>query len=140
MPSWLAEGFALSEDLPLIDAEFVPSARTSVAGAVDDARPERWGERVIRFIDKPSRLSLLEYLYYVGDDRFGALGVSTSAERYLPRRLEPLLVLGEAEQIYQLVRCIQAAEPVPPARPWGRSAQGIARDRCRAVGDQVLRR
>ena len=49
-PSWLAEGFALSEDLPLIDAEFVPSARTSVAGAVDDARPDRWGERVIRFI------------------------------------------------------------------------------------------
>jgi serine/threonine-protein kinase HipA len=114
-PSWLAEGFALSEDLPLIDAEFVPSARTSVAGAVDDARPDCWGERVIRFIDKPSRLSLLEYLYYAGDDQFGALGVSTSAERYLPRRLGPLPVLGEAEQIYQLVRCIQAGEPVPPA-------------------------
>lgn len=61
-PSWLAEGFALSEDLPLIDAEFAPSARHSVVGAVDDARPDRWGERVIRFIDKPTRLSLLEYL------------------------------------------------------------------------------
>ncbi|EQD33996.1 HipA domain protein, partial [mine drainage metagenome] len=114
-PSWLAAGFALSEDLPLIDAEFAPTARNSVAGAVDDARPDRWGERVIRFIDKPSRLSLLEYLYYAGDDRFGALGVSTSAEHYLPRRLGPLPVLGEAEQIYQLVRCIQAGEPVPQA-------------------------
>ena len=114
-PSWLAEGFALSEDLPLIDAEFAPSTRHSVVGAVDDARPDRWGERVIRFIDKPTRLSLLEYLYYAGDDRFGALGVSSSAEHYLPRRLGPLPVLGEAEQIYRLVRCIQAGEPVPPA-------------------------
>ena len=31
---------------------------------MDDARPDRWGERVIRFIDKPPRLSLLEYLYF----------------------------------------------------------------------------
>ena len=114
-PSWLAEGFALSEDLPLIDEEFVPAVRNTVAGAVDDARPDRWGERVIRFVDKPPRLSLLEYLYYAGDDRFGALGVSTSAERYLPRRLGPLPVLAEADQIYQLVRCIQDSEPVPPA-------------------------
>ena len=79
-PGWLDDGFALSEDLPLIDEEFLPAERNAVAGAVDDARPDRWGERVIRFIDKPPRLSLLEYLYYAGDDRFGALGVSTSAE------------------------------------------------------------
>jgi serine/threonine-protein kinase HipA len=30
-----------------------------------------WGEQVIRFIDKPSRVSLMELLYYAGDDRFG---------------------------------------------------------------------
>ena len=38
--------------------------------AVDDARPDRWGERVIRAIDRPERLSLMEFLYYAGDDRF----------------------------------------------------------------------
>jgi serine/threonine-protein kinase HipA len=52
---------------------------------VDDARPDRWGEKVIRFLDKPGRLSLMEYLYYAGDDRFGALGVSRSSTSYIPR-------------------------------------------------------
>ncbi len=113
-PGWLGEGFALSEDLPLIDEEFAPAERNGAAGAVDDARPDRWGERIIRFIEKPPRLSLLEYLYYAGDDRFGALGVSTSAERYLPRRLGPLPVLAEANQVHDLVRRIQDSEPVPP--------------------------
>lgn len=111
---WLEGGFPLSEDLPLLDQEFLPMERNSAAGAVDDARPDRWGERVIRFIDKPSRLSLLEYLYFAGDDRFGALGVSTSAEQYLPRRLGPLPTLKEADQIHELVRNIQENEPIPP--------------------------
>src|ERR1700753_2388637 len=97
--SWLERGFPLSEDLPLISQEFLPSERGTAAGAVDDARPDRWGERVIRFIDKPKRLSLLEYLYFAGDDRFGALGVSTSSTEYLPRRLGPLPMLGDAGQL-----------------------------------------
>src|SRR5262245_6648403 len=85
------------------------------AGAVDDARPDRWGERVIRFIDRPPRLSLLEYLYFAGDDRFGALGVSTSASEYLPRRLGPLPALADTETIFELVRQVLANERVPPA-------------------------
>ena len=93
--AWLADGFALSEDLPLVDIEHMPPGRLSgdaqrAAGAVDDARPDRWGEKVIRFVDKPARLSLMEYLYYAGDDRFGALGVSTSMTEYLPRQGGPL--------------------------------------------------
>jgi serine/threonine-protein kinase HipA len=112
--SWLEHGFELSEDLPLIDQEFLPAERNTAAGAVDDARPDRWGERVIRFIDRPARLSLLEYLYFAGDDRFGALGVSTSAERYLPRRLGPLPTLEEADRIQELIRKIQENEPIPP--------------------------
>jgi serine/threonine-protein kinase HipA len=112
-PHWLEKGFELSEDLPLIAQEFLPGERNTAAGAVDDARPDRWGERVIRFIDKPARLSLLEYLYFAGDDRFGALGVSTSADRYLPRRLGPLPTLQEADQIHELVRRVQENEPIP---------------------------
>ena len=111
--AWLERGFALSEDLPLIAEEFLPSDKETAAGAVDDARPDRWGERVIRFLDKPPRLSLLEYLYFAGDDRFGALGVSTSATEYLPRRLGPLPALGDAARIHELIRSVQDDEPVP---------------------------
>jgi serine/threonine-protein kinase HipA len=111
--SWLKRGFSLSEDLPLIDEEFLPPEKGLAVGAVDDARPDRWGERVIRHIDKPARLSLLEYLYFAGDDRFGALGVSTSADEYLPRRLGPLPTLGDADQIHELIRKVQDNESIP---------------------------
>jgi serine/threonine-protein kinase HipA len=111
--SWLENGFALSEDLPLIDQEFIPTERATAAGAVDDARPDRWGEQVIRVIDKPPRLSLLEFLYFAGDDRFGALGVSTSDGEYAPRKQGPLPTLGDADRIQELVRKILANEPVP---------------------------
>jgi serine/threonine-protein kinase HipA len=112
---WVEQGFALSEDLPLLRGqEFLPRERDSAAGAVDDARPDRWGERVIRFLDKPPRLSLIEYLYFAGDDRFGALGVSTSEQEYLPRRLGPLPTLSDTEAISELVRHVLANEPVAP--------------------------
>jgi serine/threonine-protein kinase HipA len=111
--SWLERGFALSEDLPLVDEEFLPTDKETAVGAVDDARPDRWGERVIRFVDKPPRLSLLEYLYFAGDDRFGALGVSTSGTEYRPRRLGPLPALRDAARIQELIRRLQYGEAVP---------------------------
>ena len=113
---WLQSGFPLSEDLPLIDEEFLPADKATAVGAVDDARPDRWGEQVIRFIDKPSRLSLLEFLYFAGDDRFGALGVSTSADAYLPRKLGPLPTVADADQLQEIVRKVLANEPVPAAQ------------------------
>lgn len=114
---WLSHGFALSEDLPLIDNEFLPPGRLAAdaqraAGAVDDARPDRWGEKVIRFVDKPRRLSLMEYLYYAGDDRFGALGVSTSASHYSPRATGPLPRLQDAQALSEVAAKIEAAEPL----------------------------
>lgn len=112
---WLKEGFALSEDLPLLDIEFAPPGRLRAdapraVGALDDARPDRWGEKVIRFVDRPQRLSLMEYLYYAGDDRFGALGVSTSAETYSPRWGGPLPRLDQAQQLSDIVAKIESAE------------------------------
>ncbi len=111
-PDWLASGFSLSEDLPLIDGEFLPVESETAAGAVDDARPDRWGERVIRFLDKPQRLSVLDFLFYAGDERFGALGVSTSKASYQPRRFGPLPHLADVAAIAQLVRCIQNGNPI----------------------------
>jgi serine/threonine-protein kinase HipA len=115
--AWLAKGFALSEDLPLIDTDFSPPGRLSAdtqraVGAVDDARPDRWGEKVIRFVDKPERLSLMEYLYYAGDDRFGALGVSISASQYKPRESGPLPRLEDAQQLSEVAAKIEASEPL----------------------------
>lgn len=114
---WIASGFALSEDLPLSDLEHRPrdrlAAGTHVAvGAVDDARPDRWGERVIQYIDRPRRLSLMEYLFFAGDDRFGALGVSTSDAQYLPRQDGPLPRLEQAQELSEVVAKIAAAEPI----------------------------
>jgi serine/threonine-protein kinase HipA len=114
--NWLRDGFALSEDLPLLNQEFLPKERDSAPGAVDDARPDRWGERVIRIIDKPPRLSLMEYLYFAGDERFGALGVSTSREHYEPRRLGPLPTLRDVADIQDSVRRVLANEPLGEAR------------------------
>jgi serine/threonine-protein kinase HipA len=111
-PEWLATGFSISEDLLLVDIEQLPRWKNMAVGAVDDARPDRWGERVIQYLDRPSRLSIMEYLYYAGDDRFGALGVSTSADAYVPRPKSPLPRLEQVQQLSEVVRKVSAKEPV----------------------------
>ncbi|WP_222428807.1 type II toxin-antitoxin system HipA family toxin [Denitratisoma sp. DHT3] len=110
--SWIKAGFPLSEDLPLTDLEHLPQEKDTAAGAVDDARPDRWGERVIRLLDRPPRLSLLEYLYYAGDDRFGALGVSRSEAVYQPREIGPLPKIADVDAVHEVVRRVLAQEPV----------------------------
>lgn len=112
-PGWLATGFALSEDLPLREGLFVPREKDSAAGAVDDARPDRWGERVIRKFERSPRLSILEYLYFCGDDRHGALGVSVSADEYRPWPSSPVPGLGSLDDMQGVVRKVLANEPVP---------------------------
>ena len=112
-PGWLQQnGPALSEDLPLHAGAFLPAQDGSAAGAVDDARPDRWGERIIRLLDRPARLSTLEYLYFAGDERFGALGVSSSATAYVPRRHGPLPGLRNVPAMFGLVRQVEAGQPV----------------------------
>ena len=112
-PSWRQTGFALSENLPLLDMEHLPIEKDTAAGAVDDARPDRWGERVIKLTERPPRLSLLEMLYFAGDDRFGALGVSTSSETYATHLSGPLPQLGEVDEVHALVHKVLAGERVP---------------------------
>lgn len=109
---WIKHGFPLSEDLPLNDMEHFPREKDAAAGAVDDARPDRWGERVIRLLDRPPRLSVLEFLYFAGDDRFGALGVSTSQTAYQPREIGPLPKLVDVDAVHDVVRRVLANEPV----------------------------
>lgn len=110
--SWIKSGFPLSDDLPLIESEHFPKEKDTAVGAVDDARPDRWGERVIRHLDRPPRLSILEFLYFAGDDRFGALGVSLSQEAYLPREIGQLPRLPDVDAVYEVVRRVLAQEPI----------------------------
>lgn len=112
-PAWLASGFALSADVPLMPGLFLPIEKKTAAGAVDDARPDRWGERVIRRFERSTRLSILEFLLFAGDDRYGALSVSLSGEAYAPWSSDPLPNLGNLAAMDEAVRKILANEPVP---------------------------
>lgn len=113
-PAWLSspQGFALSEDLPLRTGLMLPAERDTAAGAVDDARPDQWGERVIRLIERPARLSLLEYLYFAGDDRFGALGVSLQAETYVPAATAAMPTFEGLNDMHQAVQRVMAGDAV----------------------------
>lgn len=113
-PVWIAssQGFALSEDLPLHTGLMLPAERDTAAGAVDDARPDQWGERVIRLIEQPARLSVLEYLYFAGDDRFGALGVSLQANAYVPATTEAMPTFDGLADMYRAVQRVMAGETV----------------------------
>ena len=111
---WLNTGaIALSEDLPLLSQLFMPAHKGEVVGAIDDARPDRWGERIIKRFEKTPRLSLLEYLLFAGDDRYGALGVSVRADAYMPWSGGPLANLADLGEMAQVVRKVLANEPVP---------------------------
>ena len=105
----------LSEDLPLVPGQwFSADEKGSAPGAIDDARPDRWGERIIRQVERPARLSVLEMLLFAGDDRFGALGVSVSAAQYLPRRFGPYPVLADLAQLSAAVEDVQTQAPIAP--------------------------
>lgn len=114
--AWIKTGFALSDDLPLIADLQLARDRDSAPGAVDDARPDRWGERVIRHLDPPPRFSLLEMLYFTGDDRFGALSVSSSRSAYLPRHAAALPTLRNIDALHSLVQKVIAGEPISEAQ------------------------
>jgi serine/threonine-protein kinase HipA len=55
-------------------------------------------------------------MYFAGDERFGALGVSSAAEAYLPHWTGPLPALRDVREIHELVRKVLDDEPVPEAK------------------------
>lgn len=112
---WLQNGFALSDDLPLSKALLLPKELDTAAGAVNDARPDRWGERVIRHIFKPVRLSLLEYLYFAGHDRFGALGVSLHESHYNALPANAIATFENLPQMQQAIQQVLAGEKLSEA-------------------------
>lgn len=109
-PSWIdgAQATRLSEDMPLRPVRFLPIERDGAPGAIDDARPDRWGERIIRRFDNPLRLSVLEYLFFTGDDRIGALGVSLGKDSYAPACRPALPHLGDIDQVHEAIEAVMS--------------------------------
>ena len=114
--SWLAHGFALSEDLLLSTAEFFPHEKDTAVGEVIDARPDRWGERAIRFIDKPPRLWLLEYLLFRRRRALQGLGRLALTRPYELRCMGLLPTRADTAAIHKLVRKVLANQPIAPAQ------------------------
>ena len=113
-PAWLAAEVALSGDMPLRAGLLVPQGQAARLGALDDAMPDRWGERAIRFLDNPPRLTDIDFLYRGGDRRFGNLGFSLSADAYVPHAAAPLPGLASLDALHDLVERIEAREPLNP--------------------------
>ncbi len=58
-------------------AIITPISGNVAPGALDDAMPDHWGQSTIRIVDRPRRLTALDFLYYSGDHR--------ALERRIPR-------------------------------------------------------
>lgn len=110
--AWRDSGFDLSPDMPRTQQLHDPAGRLEAPGALDDAMPDRWGERMIRVISRPSRMSPLDKLWHAGDRRFGALGISRSAEFYDPCPQPPLIQASSLGQAEEIIRRVLDREPI----------------------------
>lgn len=107
---WIVDGFPLSGDMPLQQSPIVPLNRDMGLGAINDAMPDRWGERAIRYLDNPKEFTDLDMLYLAGDRRFGALGFSKNNEIYQPHDRGPLPEINSLELLQDLIFRIENHE------------------------------
>ena len=84
----------------------------SALGALEDAMPDRWGHNTILTIDRPSRLTPLDLLYYAGDPRFGALGISANSDSYRPCSTELLPTRSSLNEARDLIQRIIEKLPI----------------------------
>ena len=110
-PAWIANGLALSGDMPLGPRPII-TARGELPGAFSDAMPDRWGKRAIDATDAPRRTEDFDYLYYAGDSRFGVLGFSRGRERYMPHGPGVRPRIDSLERMQELVERINQRMPL----------------------------
>jgi len=74
-------------ELPLRPGTQEPAAGLSIAGALRDGSPDRWGRGVIerRRGAAPNSLTEMEYMLGSGSNRFGALDFQVDRDAYVPR-------------------------------------------------------
>lgn len=109
---WRRSGFHLSPDLTHDKKVHAPLKDMLAPGALDDAMPDRWGERMIRIVSRPSRMSPLDKLWYAGDRRFGALGMSLSDEEYRPVEEQPLITVDSLPEADALIARVIERDPL----------------------------
>ncbi len=109
---WMASGYPLSGDMPLISLPIIPLDASESLGAINDSMPERWGERAIRYLDNPEQINVLDLLYLAGDGRFGALGFSKNKDFYAPHDAGPLPEIGSIELLQDMIFRIENNEPL----------------------------
>jgi len=110
---WEKTGFALSPDMPTKTGRpIVPPTDRDAPGALEDAMPDRWGQSMIRVVDRPRRVTNLDFLYFAGDRRFGALGISTSPDVYVPYIDNPLLTADSMEDANDIIQRVLMRQPI----------------------------
>jgi serine/threonine-protein kinase HipA len=105
-------------ELPLTAGRQRPPDGLRMAGCINDASPDAWGQRVImqRVLGRatretdPAELSLLTYLLESGSDRIGALDFQASPETYVARSVN-----GTLAEMMQAAERLEAGEPFSPA-------------------------
>ncbi len=119
--SYLGRGNALSlyePELPLRSGRIRPFSGLLVAGCINDAGPDSWGQRVIihrhfgavgNDFDS-NELGQLTYLLESGSDRIGALDFQTNSENYVPRTGS-----GTLNELRTAADRLEAGEPFSPA-------------------------
>lgn len=112
---WVKSGFDLAPDMPKDRLLHAPQGNLSLPSALDDALPDRWGERMIRVVTRPPRMSPLDLLWYAGDRRFGALGISSSDESYIPHEEPPLLRSSSISEAEEIISRVMMREPLTEA-------------------------
>lgn len=105
--------FALSPGLRTGDRQpRAPLPGFEMPGVFEDAGPDRWGRLVIERLDRPARLSPLDYLYLSGDSRLGCLGFSISNEAYEVPPFSPVAELGSLDSLYSAILRIEGGESI----------------------------
>jgi serine/threonine-protein kinase HipA len=105
-------------ELPLQRGRIEPRGELSVAGVIDDAGPDAWGQRVVmrhllgRVSDDsdPADLSPLTYLLESGSDRIGALDFQESSETYEARNGGSVSL----EEMMEAASSVDRGEPLAP--------------------------
>jgi len=110
--AWMSEGFDLSPDLPITQRIHLPASGFKAPGAIEDAMPDRWGERMIRALYRPSRVTPLDELWYAGDRRFGALGLSADDDTYVPIEESPTLSVDSLIEAEEIINRIVDRTPI----------------------------
>lgn len=103
-------------ELPLGREPIDPLDGLAIAGCLNDAGPDAWGQRVIlhRRLGRGSNmadtadLSPITYLLESGTDRIGGLDFQTSPTEYVPRR-EP----ASLEELIDGAQRVEAGVPLP---------------------------